>query len=150
DLQAFKQSTGFELPDDVKESYLVHDGQIERVGPGALLGQPIDPLLTIRRHCKKVARFFKKFGTSDWTLEYGTSFPKDAIKTLDQHPGWIPLHDWDGNYYGIDLDPGPRGVCGQMINFGPDAEHKYVLAISWAHFLEDLADELESGNIEVT
>jgi hypothetical protein len=37
-----------------------------------------------------------------------------------------------------------------VINFGRDEYDKYVLAESWAHFLEDVADELESGTIEVT
>jgi cell wall assembly regulator SMI1 len=65
-------------------------------------------------------------------------------------PGWIPLH-WDGNrnYLGIDLDPGPRGVVGQVINFGGDEHSKYVLATSWGRFLEDFADELEAGNFAI-
>ena len=59
----------------------------------------------------------------------------------------FPLH-WDGNrnYLGIDLDPGPNGVVGQVINFGGDERRKYVLATSWGRFLEDFADELEAGN----
>src|SRR5262245_16178387 len=65
DLQAFEQSTRYELPDDVKESFLIHDGQIE--GTGALLGQPIDSLLAIRRRCKQIRSTYEKFGTSDWT-----------------------------------------------------------------------------------
>jgi hypothetical protein len=56
----------------------------------------------------------------------------------------------DSNHIGIDLDPGPCGVVGQVINFGRDQERKYVLARSWAHFLEDVAEELEAGNFVIT
>jgi hypothetical protein len=54
--------------------------------------------------------------------------------------------DGDMNYVGIDLDPGPCGVVGQVINFGLDQDREYVLSASWAQFLEDLADELEAGS----
>ncbi len=56
----------------------------------------------------------------------------------------------DSNHIGIDLEPGPCGVVGQVINFGRDQEQKYVLARSWAHFLKDVADELEAGNFVIT
>ena len=43
------------------------------------------------------------------------------------------------------------GLCSaRLINFGRDQEKKYVLARSWAHFLEDVADELNSGNFVIT
>jgi hypothetical protein len=52
----------------------------------------------------------------------------------------------DSDYLGIDLDPGPGGVVGQVTNFGRNSDDKYVLATSWGQFLEDFADELEVGN----
>lgn len=90
-------------------------------------------------------------GEDDGMLdEFGqgsTSSPEGAIRQLHVCPAWIPLVEMnDSNHIGIDLDPGPDGVTGQVINFGRDQEQKYVLASSWAHFLEDVADELEAGN----
>jgi hypothetical protein len=63
----------------------------------------------------------------------------------------VPLHaeEGDSDHLGIDLDPGPDGVVGQVINFRRDQRAKYVLAASCAHFLEDVADELEAGNAVV-
>jgi hypothetical protein len=59
----------------------------------------------------------------------------------------VPLiTEVDTDFLGIDLDPGPSGIVGQVINFGRNEEDKYVLATSWAQFLEDFADELEAGN----
>ena len=80
-----------------------------------------------------------------------TSSPEGAIQRLHACRAWIPLVEMnDSNHIGIDLDPGPSGGVGQVINFGRDQEQKYVLARSWAHFLEDVADELESGNFVIT
>ena len=62
-------------------------------------------------------------------------------------PGWIPFaSDSGGNCLGIDLDPGPTGTRGQVINFGRDEDEKFVLAPSMNEFLEWFADQLESGN----
>ncbi len=76
-----------------------------------------------------------------------TSYPADAIQCEYVTANWIPLGDWDGNCFGIDLNPGPNGVPGQVINFGRDENDKYVLALSWAHFLEDIVEELEAGHL---
>ena len=76
-----------------------------------------------------------------------TSFPPGYPACLHR-PGWVPLMSYgaDFNHVAIDLDPGPRGVVGQVIHYGRDIDRKHVLATSWAHFLEDIADELEAGN----
>ena len=57
---------------------------------------------------------------------------------------------WDRGVAGRPpADPGPSVVVGQVINFGRDQEQKFVLARSWAHFLEDVADELERGKFVI-
>jgi len=90
-------------------------------------------------------------GMLDEFSRESTSSPEGAIRRLHACRGWIPLVEMnDSNHIGIDLDPGPSGVVGQVINFGRDQERKYVLARSWAHFLEDVADELEGGNFVIT
>lgn len=79
-----------------------------------------------------------------------TSSPAGMIRCLHANRGWIPLgQSSDSNHFGIDLDPGPSGVVGQVINFGRDQEDKHVLALSWAQFLEDFADELAAGNFVI-
>ena len=82
----------------------------------------------------------------DQTRDYQV-FPADAIQIRYTCRGWIPLCSQESNHLGIDLAPGPTGVVGQVINFGRDEDAaKYVLATSWAQFLEDYADELENDN----
>ena len=82
----------------------------------------------------------------NWMLDWAF-YPPDAIREAWSGPGWVPFY-WDcgRNFLGIDLDPGPNGVVGQVIPFGGDDEFRPVLALSFAHLLEDVADELEAGN----
>ena len=49
------------------------------------------------------------------------------------------------HYVGVDLEPGPRGTTGQVINFGRDELDKFVLFGSVVELLEWLAEEFERG-----
>lgn len=53
------------------------------------------------------------------------------------HPGWVPFaSDGAGNYLAIDTVPGPRGVAGQVVEFGTDlVDGPYVHADSLVDFL---------------
>ena len=182
DLAKFEKIVGRPLPDDVRESWMIHDGQCPvpylpdavgysvedddaLLGKGVVFGSEVLPLLD-ERDCLASSpalghwRFWAEMvgaserGEDDGMLdEFGresTSSPEGAIRRLHACRAWIPLVEMnDSNHIGIDLDPGPCGVVGQVINFGRDQERKYVLARSWAHFLEDVADELEAGNFVI-
>jgi cell wall assembly regulator SMI1 len=150
ELASFEKEFRLALPDDVKASFLIHDGQQLHTSPGAIAGQPFDSLDRIRHNFGFWRELCADAEQADHVLlesQYDTSFPIDAIQCENATPYWIPLGDWDGNCYGIDLNPGPNGVVGQVINFGRDEENKYVLALTWAHFLEDIADEFEAGHL---
>lgn len=150
DLTAFEKDFSLSLPDDVKESFRIHNGQKRFTAAGPLAGEPLDPLEAVRSSLSCWRQLFEQEQQSDHDSGLGdrsTSYPPDAIRCEYATPNWIPLGDWDGNCYGVDLNPGPNGIQGQVINFGRDEEKKYVLAVSWGHFLQDIADELEAGNI---
>ncbi|MFO0891088.1 MAG: SMI1/KNR4 family protein [Isosphaeraceae bacterium] len=183
DLAKFEKAIGRPLPADVRESWLIHDGQRpipylmedpafnvedydDLLGKGVVFGSEILPLLD-KKDClaSEPSLGHWKFwagmvgaserGEDDGMLDEfsreSTSLPDGAIQRLHACLGWIPLVEMnDSNHVGIDLDPGPDGVVGQVINFGRDQEQKYVLARSWAHFLKDVADELEAGNFVLT
>jgi hypothetical protein len=76
-----------------------------------------------------------------------TFFPKDAIANRDYDEGWIPIayEVGTGNYLAVDLSPGPKGIRGQLIDFGADIHNLGVLAPSWGEFLLSYAKLLESG-----
>lgn len=151
-ISSFEQAAGLTLPKDVRETYRIHDGQEESY-PGPIVGEPFDPLQESQTIIGLYRKMCDEYELADADCELDascTSYPVDAIRCRYFNWRWIPIGDWDGNAYGIDLDPGPNGVSGQVINFGRDEEQKYVLALSWAHFLEDIADELEAGNLVIT
>jgi cell wall assembly regulator SMI1 len=74
----------------------------------------------------------------DMTINF-TSTPENAIRKIYFHYKWLPVFsDYGGNFIGIDLDPGPAGRKGQVINFGRDEEDMVVLAEN----LESLFDRI--------
>jgi cell wall assembly regulator SMI1 len=183
DLAKFEKLVGQRLPDDVRASWMIHDGQRpvpylpdaveygveyddDLLGKGVVFGSEVLPLLhetdclassPALGHWKFWAEMVgasergEDEGMLDEFSRESTSSPEGAIRRRHACRAWIPLVEMnDSNHIGIDLDPGPCGVVGQVINFGRDQERKYVLARSWAHFLEDLADELEAGNFLIT
>ncbi len=156
DLESVEEAIGQPLPADVRASYLIHDGQedydfeedVELYGYGVLFGLRLLPL---NDGDMDVLGCYENRYPQDWPDEEdaGNEFweflPPGAVRRAGNGPGWVPLHyDAGGNYVGIDLDPGPHGVVGQVIPFGIEPQRP-VLATSWAHFLEDVADELEAG-----
>ncbi|SIO66800.1 Cell wall assembly regulator SMI1 [Singulisphaera sp. GP187] len=180
-IAAFEQAIGQKLPEDVKASYRIHEGigwvpreYVEMFkgddedadepdfintvfydyGLDSIRDDPRNGCEEILPHWQQWTDFadFEDEGAPEGgSFSDSEVFPVDAIQVRYACRGWIPLYASHSNYLGIDLAPGPRGVVGQVINFGRDEnEHKSVLATSWAQFLEDYADELEAGNFHFT
>lgn len=160
-LRQFETTIGRSLPEDVIRSYLIHDGQDwwieeDEYLPGVIFGMRLMPLLEGEgvEWCWKyrIADAPERFQEDNPNACHRyTCYPPKTIRNADARPGWVPLY-WDSgfSFLGIDLDPGPQGVAGQVIPFsterGPWGENRFVLATSWGHFLEDIADELEAGH----
>ncbi len=153
DLDALEKRIGRPLPADFRASYLIHDGQWDGeeygYGLGVLFGMSIEPLASgyegvmwlYEHRVDKEWRQLEHYAL-DWVF-----WPPNAIRPAESGPGWMPFY-WDcgRNFIGIDLEPGPNGVVGQVIPFGSDDEFRPVLALSFGHLLEDIADELEAGS----
>ena len=76
------------------------------------------------------------------------SHPADAIKLRYFNHGWVPmLSDGGGKYVGIDLDPGPAGVYGQVISYGRDINHMAVLANSLFEFMSEIERVLATRSL---
>ncbi|MBI3410068.1 MAG: SMI1/KNR4 family protein [Planctomycetes bacterium] len=147
DLDRLEKAIGQKLPEDVRQSWLLHDGEKEAC-QGVIFRHWLQAVHGICRDWKCWQDILpdQEAHPDWWNLYSYGSFPEGAIQHLYVTKGWIPLHDWDGWCIGVDLNPGPNGISGQVIEFGRHAEQKCVLALSWAHFLEDVADELEAGH----
>jgi cell wall assembly regulator SMI1 len=154
-LAEFEGEVGQRLPDDVRESYALHDGQAS--GPSLLFGcqlmclldDEVDSSLGYWRHWADVRRSLREDELAMLDAACSSS-PSGAVRLAYSDAGWVPLTVSGANdHIGVDLAPGPRGTWGQVVTFGRDVEDKVVLAASWAHLLEDVADELCAGNVQL-
>lgn len=178
DINELEHELNMSLPQDVRDSLAIHDGQ-ERGGrpTGIIFG-------CMLLDCEEIVQEWKNWqvvneeylsgarrpsysskglsnGTSSssqpsnrlWRqelLDRQESQPPNAIQKAYAHPSWIALaRDWGGNNIAIDLAPGPMGQWGQVILFGRDYDCKYVIARSWAHFLATVADDLATEKVFV-
>jgi cell wall assembly regulator SMI1 len=137
---------GCPLPDDVRESYQIHNGTDETVFPcywsdGGLLPQEYGELVTL----KVMGEMFglhRKFEEDNYLAEIVTP----EIKPLHWSSRRLVLTN-DGSDSGlrVDLDPAEAGVMGQIIRhdraFGPVK----VIAPSWAELLRRIADDADAG-----
>ncbi len=135
---------GAVLPEDFKNLYRRHDGQMLRHCWGIFYGIQFISLSQVRQEWSGWKEVIHSGFNDRPSYE---SAPPGAIRNVYASPGWIAFAiDSGGNSIGIDLDPGPRGTRGQVINFGRDEFEKFVLARSTSEFLEWFAGQLESGN----
>lgn len=151
ELDRLETATGLKLPQAFRTLYRWHDGQDWSVG-GAFD-------LDFRRleHVAAEWRMWAEIGGDpEWNdlneemASVAVSHPAGAIQAAYTTPGWLGfLADGGGNSVGLDFNPGPAGTSGQVINFGRDEEHKYVLADSLDDFLREYLRRLESGQVTV-
>lgn len=136
---------GRSFPPDFATSYTVHDGQSESE-LGLIYGWPLLPLHAVYEHWARWGRL--DFDDEEQTRDAWVSVDFIAERYTDI--AWVPFsHDGGGNHIGIDLAPPLGGTAGQVINFGRDEDLKLALAPSFAHFLERIADDMESGALRV-
>lgn len=131
DIEALEAGIGARLPEDVRAVLGMHNGQREtKVFDRAKPAVPCLPTLMFLSTdlILEAWRFWQEIGD---VIE-GSVFPgaEGVIRPLYSSPGWIPL--WgdpvNADYVGLDLDPGPKGTSGQIINFGRDEEEHFLCA----------------------
>jgi cell wall assembly regulator SMI1 len=129
------------LPDDVRQSYLLHDGC-----DGIFENYELLPVEKIpyrwRVYIDGAADARKTYGESAVTL--ATAGP---MKNELWNPYWIPLLDTGGGrtYFCVDLDPAEGGQVGQLIRINTDDQVGKVVAGSFTEWLSAFADELDAG-----
>ena len=146
-LAALERALKVALPEDFKASYRIHNGSAR--GSGPIIGVPMlatADIVQVWKDLKSVAK--------DWAemLPIQASFKRGAIKEDAFNPKWIPfLGPDEDNYVGLDLDPGPAGSKGQVINFGADEfkydSNRFVFAPSFGVFLNHVADLMSGGKV---
>ncbi|KAG1769441.1 hypothetical protein EV702DRAFT_697414 [Suillus placidus] len=157
DLAQIEMQFGFALPQAVRESYLVVDGQEAESSAGCSDGLffglsllPLEAVLEEWRFWREVDDD-PQTGSNPRLRDIMRSIPDGYVRKEYSQRGWIPLVvDKAGNYIGIDLNPDRDGAVGQVIVFGREFDTKIVLwhgdgPGGWARWLANFVDELESA-----
>lgn len=143
-IAAVEREIGFAFPQDLRDLYLLADGQHlpDTAEVPLLFGQygfvPLEEALEEYRTWKSVHDDEKdSFSeTYNWT----TARAGDPVHPDYWRPGWFPITlDWGGNAYAVDLSPAPGGTYGQVILIGRDEDERRVLAPSLSAFFRKVA-----------
>ena len=157
DLANIEMQFGFSLPQVIRESYLMVDGQEPESSAGCSEGLFFGLHLLPLEEVLEEWRFWREVdddpntGAHAQLREFMQSVPPGWVRKEYSQRGWIPLiSDKTGNYVGVDLNPGEGGSVGQVIVFGRDFDTKVVLwkgdgPAGWAGWLASFAEVLESG-----
>jgi cell wall assembly regulator SMI1 len=145
ELAGLEATLGVRLPPSFLDLYRWRNGQRDDGQSGPFYGLSFLSIASVLREWESWNEILAE---NDPDMDrFSTSVAPGVVKALYANRRWIPIsHDWGGNHIGVDLDPGPAGRVGQVINFGRDEDAKYVLGQSVEAFVERIANELEAGN----
>ncbi|EGW35182.1 uncharacterized protein SPAPADRAFT_58375 [Spathaspora passalidarum NRRL Y-27907] len=176
DLNEFENDLGCgNLPEDFRQFYKRHDGQLRGGRPtGLFMGLALLDLegiieenaiwLKVAERLERqqyMVQHQQKEGTSSTASSRGSSvnnsfignqrsIPPNSIQPFYYQKGWITLmKDHIGNQIALDLAPGPQGKWGQIIIFGRDFDTKLVIANSLTEFIFNFVTDLEQGNYQI-
>jgi cell wall assembly regulator SMI1 len=138
DIRDAEEALGVELPADVRESYLIHNGSQNALFPSGYYLLSLEEVI------------------DEWTVwcdllekgEVPSSSPETqgAVKRVWWSTRWIPFsHSGGGDHQCIDLDPPTGGTWGQVIDFDHERGPRQVCAASFSVWLADFAAALETG-----
>jgi len=147
ELQEFENFLSVKLPEDVKESYRIHNGQNE-----SLLFIDSRYFFTLEQIKSDWLNWKQMFESGDYHRESDRKDESDLeIKSGWWNPKWISLtNDAASNQNFLDLNPAKSGHLGQivLISHG-DEKNKKLVAKSFRDWLNNFADQLKTGKYGV-
>lgn len=135
-----EQFLGVQFPEDVRSSYLRHNGN------GLLFGTWAWLSLNGIRSEWSCWKGLLDSGTFDGRK---TTTKGSKVKNDWWNPAWIPIEVCGSDSLCLDLAPGPKGRVGQMIQMWHDLDQRPVEAASFREYLSAYADQLERGDYVV-
>jgi cell wall assembly regulator SMI1 len=144
ELNKAESRFGVRFPDDVRESYLLHNGAGR---DGAFFENyslmSLDEILEQWRIIDDALEAIELGEMDDLDV---CAKPTGPIKKVWWNRRWIPiLADATGGSLSVDLDPAPGGKVGQVIEFVHGYGPMWVLAGSFREWLSKYAGDLEAG-----
>jgi cell wall assembly regulator SMI1 len=140
EMEALEEHLGIALPDAIKQSLAIHDGQDNS---GLVYGAELLSVAGIRQQWDNWRALDEDDMNADCADAMGSD-PEGAIKPMYCNRSWIPLtHDGGGNHIGLDYDPDRLGQRGQVIAFGRDEDTKRLLANDFDAFMQTYLAWLE-------
>jgi cell wall assembly regulator SMI1 len=140
EIRETEEFLSVEFPDDVKDSYLIHNGQSSS-NIGIINGLEFLSLRRIREEWTNWKDLSDSGDFEGWESE-----PEKQIRADWWNSKWIPLtHDWGGNHECLDLAPTQYGNVGQIISMWHDDAKREVIAENFSAWLEQFANDLEAG-----
>jgi cell wall assembly regulator SMI1 len=132
EVAAAEAALGVRLPEDLRESFALHDPLWLPTGDESL---SLQDLVWVWQHY-----------TGEWSRgAWGPGTPEGPVKPDWWNPRWIPVTFNQGNCCFVDLDPAEGGRVGQVCDYDAEGPKTRVLAPSFRERVERLVDDLERG-----
>ena len=142
EIAACEDSLGITLPDSVRESYLLYNGD------GAVETFSFGPLISLKQI---VALWNRRRALLENGYDLGSSIIRcnRAIRKKSWDLKWIPItDDMSGDFFCIDQNPTKYGVSGQIIRFLREQGPVDRVANSFTDMLLTFAERLEAGKYQ--
>ncbi|MGQ7889177.1 SMI1/KNR4 family protein [Paenibacillus sp. WC2504] len=143
EILALETNLGFKLPDDLKESLSIYNGQS---GKSKWLVAGWE-LLSTKRILEEW-EVWKDLYDSESFIDYDVE-PQGGIANVWWQPAWIPLtYNGCGDHHCLDLAPANRGKNGQIISMWHDSDERKVLAEGFKQWFGYLVQTFESNDAD--
>lgn len=140
-----EKQIGVEFPRELRESLMRHNGT---GGEQNWSGWPNGALLNVEGIVNETStwRQLTGDGVFDEHREFDGSLGSQKIKLGWWNDGWIHIDaDGAGNSTVIDMNPGPEGSVGQVIDMDHEVGPNGPNNKSFVDYLRELADDFEKG-----
>ncbi len=142
EIWSVEEQIGAKFTDDVRASYMVHNGQLGMADP--LMGEwQLLSLKDLQIQWSMMKHLFDEEQFANVQSKPTTS----SVKADWWNPRWVPLsYNGAGDFYCLDMEPAIDGNVGQIISFWHMDEKREKVAASFQEWLENYANALENGN----
>lgn len=145
DILEFEKQLGFRLPEDYRESVLIHNGDVSLTDYAYL------KINSAARVWKSRTESFEK-NKNKYPVDklYIMDCDIDIIQNVPWSRNWIPvLEDGGGNCICIDMEPGQKGKMGQILFWERETGPEASRFGSFAEWLSAYRDDLYNGKYKV-